>query len=636
MTEKTTIRCAIYTRKSTEPLDQEFNSLDAQRESAENYIKSQKINGWKLLPEHYDDGGFSGGNTERPALKRLMADIEAGKIDVIVLYKIDRLSRSILDFMNMAEFFEKHNVSFVSVTQDINTSTSSGRMMLNILMTFSEYERDVITERIRDKIAGAKRRGKFCGGGPVLGFDAKDKRLIVNNLESKIVKEAFTIYSKLGSGHEVARALNRKGYRTKQWTSKRGRRHTGRQFTPKGIYRILSNPLYIGKVQHNGNIYDGEQDAIIDMKLWDKVQYLLKENSRRDRGSHQNAIASPFKGLLTCGYCGGAFGITYTKKKNRRYMYYLCIKDNDRADHECPLRRLSAGDVDKIILKQLARIFRTPSMLVKLYDELRERESMHQKELLARKTELEAELQTVREQIRSGGDVVSLRPQFSDLEDQVNAVKNELASLGEIYSAHELTDACGSIERIWEALFPAERYKLAHQIIDKITLYNDHIVMDIKHNGLKSLIGELKADQDISVSQPEDSELIRLDIPVLVKRWNGRKLIITPNEDSAEPDLPEDEPSALAKRLAQAHQWTETLESGKYATIGQLADAVDCDSSKTQKILNLVNLSPELQKSIVSGNAPESMTLRKLYENIPEDWDEQKRQFDLKQEVSYV
>jgi hypothetical protein len=187
-----------------------------------------------------------------------------------------------------------------------------------------------------------------------------------------------------------------------------------------------------------------------------------------------------------------------------------------------------------------------------------------------------------------------------------------------------------------EALFPAERYKLAHQIIDKITLYNDHIVMDIKHNGLKSLIGELKADQEIKVYQPEDSELIRLDIPVLVKRWNGRKLIITPGENTDEPDLPEHEPTALAKRLAQAHQWTEILESGKYATIGQLADAVDCDPSKAQKILNLVNLSPELQKSIVEGNVSKAMTLTKLYENIPEYWDEQKKQFEPKQEGAYV
>ena len=465
MIEKATKRCAVYTRKSTEPLDQEFNSLDAQRESAENYIKSQKINGWRLLPDHYDDGGFSGGNTERPALKRLMADIEAGKIDILVIYKMDRLSRSLLDFMNMAEFFEKHNVSFVSVTQDINTSTSSGRMMLNILMTFAQYEREVIAERIRDKIAGAKRRGKYCGGVPVLGYDVNSdtKKMLINEDEAAVIREIFSVYSKIGSARKVAKIMNDKGYRTKSWTSKKGVRHPGTKFNLKGIYRILSNPLYIGKVQHNGNIYDGEQDAIIDMKLWDKVQYLLKENSRRDRGSHQNAIASPFKGLLTCGYCGGAFGITYTKKKNRRYMYYLCIKDNDRADHECPLRRLSAGDVDKIILKQLARIFRTPSMLVKLYDEMRERESEHQAKLLARQTKLEAELQTVREQIRAGGDVVSLRQQFSELEDQLNAIQNELATLGEIYSAHELTDACGSIERIWEALFPAERYKLAHQ-----------------------------------------------------------------------------------------------------------------------------------------------------------------------------
>lgn len=214
-------RCAVYTRKSTEVLDQDFNSLEAQRESAENYIKSQKHNGWQLLPDRYDDGGFSGGNTKRPALKRLMADIKAGKINVVVIYKMDRLSRSLLDFMNMAEFFEQHNVSFVSVTQDINTSTSSGRMMLNILMAFSEYERDVIRERIKDTIAGAKRRGKHCGGVPILGYNIEDKRLMINFREAKLIREIFTTYTKLGSGFDVARFLNSKGCHTKSWTSKK-------------------------------------------------------------------------------------------------------------------------------------------------------------------------------------------------------------------------------------------------------------------------------------------------------------------------------------------------------------------------------------------------------------------------------
>ena len=238
MTETKITRCAVYTRKSTEiDLNQEFNSLEAQRESAENYIKSQKHNGWQLLPERYDDGGFSGGNIERPALKRLMANIEAEKIDVVVIYKMDRLSRSLLDFMNMAEFFEQHNVSFVSVTQDINTSTSAGRMMLNILMTFSEYERDVITERIKDSIAGAKKRGKFCGGVPILGYDvnSSSKKLEINKKEAKLIKEIYKLYSESGSAFEVAKILNSQGYHTKSWTSKKGKHHPGAKFTPKGV-----------------------------------------------------------------------------------------------------------------------------------------------------------------------------------------------------------------------------------------------------------------------------------------------------------------------------------------------------------------------------------------------------------------
>ena len=621
-------RCAVYTRKSTEKgLEQSYNSLDAQRESAENYIKSQKENGWRLIPEHYDDGGYSGGNTERPALKRLMEDIKAGGIDIIIVYKLDRLSRSLLDFMNLAEFFEQHNVSVISVTQDINTSTSSGRMMLNILMTFCQFEREILVERIKDKIAGAKRRGKFCGGVPILGYDVEDKRLAINPEEAKLIMEIFTTYTKLGSGFDVARILNGKGCHTKSWTSKKGKFHPGRKFAPKDVYRVLNNPLYIGMVQHNGNVYDGEQEAIIDKKLWDKVQYLLQENSKCPSGESKNSLVSPFKGLLVCGYCGGAFGITYTKKQNRHYMYYICIKDNDRAEHECPLRRFSTGDVDKIILRQLGRIFRTPSMLVKLYGELQERENVQQKELLGRQTELEAKMQSIREQIKNGSDPVSLRKRFSELNNELNEVKNAISALGEVYSARDLTDACGSIDAIWEELFPAERYKLAHQLIDKITLFADHIVMDVKHHGLKSLIGELKTDQDIKVSQPENSEIIQLNIPVLVKRWNGRKLIIAPGEKESEQEIEEDEPTAMAKRLAQAHKWTEMLESGEHATVTQLADAVDYDPSKTLKILNLVNLSPKIQKMIVEGNVPESLTLTKLFCEIPEDWIEQEQKF---------
>ena len=623
-------RCAVYTRKSNEDgLEQEFNSLDSQRESAENYIKSQKDNGWQLLPEHYDDGGYSGGNTERPALKRLMADVKAGEIDIIVVYKMDRLSRSLLDFMNMAEFLEQHNVSFVSVTQDINTSTSSGRMMLNILMTFAQYEREVIAERIRDKIAGAKRRGKYCGGVPVLGYDVNSemKKLVINPAEAKIVREAFTIYLRIGSSREVCRILNYKGYRSKSWISKKGKHHGGSKFNRKTIYRLLCNPIYAGMVRHNENTYAGEQEAIIDKKLWDKVQHLLRENSNTRPGDRRNPISSPFKGLMVCGYCGGSFGITYTKKKNRHYMYYTCIKDGFRAEKECPLGRFAAGDVDKIILRQLSRILKTPSMLMKLYGELQEREQEQRKELLVRQAELESGMQKIRKKFQIDGDISEVRQQFSELNNELSRIKNELKSLGDVYSTRDLVDTCDSIEAIWDELFPAERYNLAHQLIDKITLYTDHLIMDIKHHGLKSLISELKTDKNIEVYQPENSEIIQLNVPVLVKRWNGRKLIVAPGEGKKELETGECEPCLLAQRLAQAHKWIGMLESGEYSTITQLAEAFGQDRSTLNKTLKMVNLAPEIQKRIVEGNPPESLTLSKFREELPEVWDEQEKMY---------
>jgi len=619
-------RCIIYTRKSTEKgLEQDYNSLDAQRESAENYIKSQNHNGWQLLPTHYDDGGYSGGTTERPALKRLMDDIKAGGIDVIVVYKLDRLSRSLLDFMNLAEFFEQHNVGVISVTQDINTSTSSGRMMLNILMTFCQFEREILVERIKDKIAGAKRRGKYCGGPPILGYNVipETKKLVVNLEEAKIVQEAFSLYARLGSSLKVIRLLNEKGYRSKGWTSQKSRCHTGSEFTLKIIHRILTNPIYIGMIRHKENIYEGEQDAIIDRPLWDKVQYLLRENCNCEPGAKRNATESPFKGLLVCGYCGGAFGITYSNKKNRRYMYYICVKDHVRGERECPLGRIAAGDLDKIILRQLARIFQAPSMLVKLCTELQEQEQKRRKALQLQQAEIEKAQQNIRDQIHDGGDMVSLKPEFSELTRQMTELQIELQALGEVYSTGDLATTCDSIEAIWEELFPAERYKLAHQVIEKITLYEDRLVMDVKHHGLKSLIRELKTGNDITVSSSADTDVITLTVPVLVKRWNGRKLIVVPDDENYPAD--DFEPSALAKRLVQGYHWLGMIESGEYPTIARLAEGLRLDPSVVTKTINMVNFSPKIQKLIVEAEIPQSINRERLFGAIPEDWEEQER-----------
>ena len=262
------IRCAIYTRKSTdEGLDSDFNSLDAQREAGESYIASQRNEGWVLLPDRYDDGGFSGGSLERPALQRLLKDIEAGKVDCVVVYKVDRLSRSLMDFSRLVALFDRHKVSFVSVTQHFNTTDSMGRLTLNILLSFAQFEREIIGERIRDKIAAAKRRGKRCGGIPPLGYDLVDGKLAVNPDEAAGLRGIFARFVKIGSTTLLARELNDRGCTTKSWTTRKGRHRPGLSWNKSRLYRLLHNRTYLGEVTHKGQVYPGEHKAIITSVL---------------------------------------------------------------------------------------------------------------------------------------------------------------------------------------------------------------------------------------------------------------------------------------------------------------------------------------------------------------------------------
>jgi len=277
------IRCAIYTRKSTdEGLEQEFNSLDAQREAGENYIASQKSQGWVCLPDRYDDGGYTGGNMERPALKRLLADIEAGRVDCVVVYKVDRLSRSLLDFARIMETFEKHGVSFVSVTQQFNTNTSMGRLMLNVLLSFAQFEREIISERTRDKIAAARRKGKWSGGRPILGYDVDPRggRLLVNEDEAVRVRAIFELYLERQSLIETVKALDERGWTTKRWTTKKGHESGGKPFTKNSLFKMLTNVLYLGKITLKDEVFEGEHPAIVDEEVFRRVQRLLKRNGR--------------------------------------------------------------------------------------------------------------------------------------------------------------------------------------------------------------------------------------------------------------------------------------------------------------------------------------------------------------------
>ena len=277
-----TIRCAVYTRKSTEEgLEKEFNSLDAQRESGELFVRSQAGEGWTLVPDAYDDGGFTGGNMERPALRRLMLDIEAGKVDAVVVYKVDRLSRSLLDFARMMQVFDSRKVSFVSVTQQFNTATSMGRLVLNVLLSFAQFEREIISERTRDKIAATRRKGKWAGGHPILGYDIDPAfKLAVNPLETERVRNIFELYLDRESLMPAVQALAEKGWVNKRWTTRKGHERGGMGFTRTSLYKLLTNVAYAGKVRYRDEVHPGEHPAIVEADLWQRVQALLARNGR--------------------------------------------------------------------------------------------------------------------------------------------------------------------------------------------------------------------------------------------------------------------------------------------------------------------------------------------------------------------
>lgn len=368
------VRCAIYTRKSTEEgLNQEFNSLDAQREAGENFVASQKHEGWTLLPRRYDDGGFSGGNAERPALQRLMHDVAAGDVDCVVVYKVDRLSRSLLDFAKLMGTFEDHNVAFVSVTQQFNTNHSMGRLTLNILLSFAQFEREIIGERIRDKLSAQARKGKWKGGIPVLGYDvdrsSPSPKLAVNKSEAIQVREIFELYLSMGSLLLVATELNDRGWFSKRWTTKAGRRRGGVEFDKNNLHALLTNPIYIGKIRHRDDLFNGEHQPIVDPTLFYRVIERLKRNAHLPSPRIRNKYGSLLKGLLYCRGCGRVMTHTYNAARKRRYRYYTCIRILKLGRAACPSRSLPASEIEKAVVDQVRCIANDPKLRSAVFDE---------------------------------------------------------------------------------------------------------------------------------------------------------------------------------------------------------------------------------------------------------------------------
>ena len=422
-------RCAIYTRKSCEDgLELEYNSLDAQYDSAEAYIRSQASNGWRVIPKRYDDGGFSGGNVNRPALKALMRDIENGEVDVVVVYKIDRLSRSLGDFTDLSKIFERHNVSFVSVTQQIDTSNAAGRMMLNILMSFAQFEREMTSDRIRDKIYATRKKGLWSGGMIPFGYKTVDKRLVPDPVTAPVVRHVFARYAESASAKLVASELQKKfGPRT--FGSKKGGDPTWRMMH---VYRILRNPVYKGELLHRatGEAFHGLHEPRVDVALWEDCRRILDESAGLQPSAHRETVAI-LKGLVRCGHCGGAMAPVFTvKRKGLRYSYYRCVSSTKVADSECPLRGVSGELLERQVVAQLGTILRTQEFL-------------------------------------------------------------RLAAEGSGRTEDEVREALSDIPAFFGGLFPPERERLLHCLVREVVVRTDGIDIEFRTDGMEELVKEV-------------------------------------------------------------------------------------------------------------------------------------------------
>jgi site-specific DNA recombinase len=419
------LRCAVYTRKSSEEgLEMEFNSLDAQRESCEAYVASQRAEGWLLVPDRYDDGGFSGGTLDRPALKRLLIDIEAGKIDIVVVYKIDRLSRSLMDFSRLVEVFDQHKVTFVSVTQSFNTTTSMGRLTLNILLSFAQFEREVIGERIRDKFAASRKRGMWMGGWAPLGYEVRDRKLVVNEADAKLVRSIFQRFLNIGSATTLARQLVAENTRNKYG-----------KLIDKGIlYKLLNNPVYIGIAVHKGVSYPGEHVDIIDRNIWDKVQAKFRESPRKRAASTRAQTPSLLKGIIF-GPTGIAMSPTHTRKNGRLYRYYLSQAVLKRGSANCPVARVPAAEIEKIVIDQVRLLLLSPEIIVQTW-------------------------RSARKSIKGMTE--------SDVRSSLLA-----------------------FEPLWNELFPAEQSRIIELLVERVDVQMDRVDIKLRIDGVTSLIGEL-------------------------------------------------------------------------------------------------------------------------------------------------
>jgi DNA invertase Pin-like site-specific DNA recombinase len=427
------IRCAIYTRKSTdEGLDKEFNTLDAQRDACAAYIASQRHEGWIEVPDYYDDGGYSGGTLERPALKRLLVDIEQGRIDVIAVYKIDRLSRSLMDFAKLVETMEAHGVTFVSITQSFNTTTSMGRLTLNILLSFAQYEREIIEERIRDKFAASRARGMWMGGKVPLGYRVEARKLVVVETEARQVRAIFERFVVLRSVTKLAQELRQQGVLSK----------TGAPIDKGYLYRLLANRTYLGDAPHKGKIHAGEHEAIVSQELWDRAHAVLQVSPRVRANQARAQSPALLKGLVF-GLDGRALSPTHTRKGGKQYRYYVAqtvLKDQGTPNPDI-VRRIAAAEIERVVLAQVRTLVRQPEVIVGTW----------------------------------------------------RAAREEVPEVTE----DEVRDALEHLEPMWEELFPAEQARLVQLLVERVTVGPTGADIKLRVDGLSSLVRDLRGSSSM-------------------------------------------------------------------------------------------------------------------------------------------
>lgn len=573
---KPIMRCAIYTRKSSEEgLEQSFNSLDAQRESSEAFILSQRQEGWRVVPTRYDDGGYSGGTMERPALQRLLEDVETNKVNVIVVYKVDRLTRSLSDFAKIVEALDARGVSFVSVTQQFNTTSSMGRLTLNILLSFAQFEREVTGERIRDKIAASKKKGMWMGGFVPLGYDLEGRKLVPSPKESDHVCKIFSLYLEVGCVSKLAVQLGSENIRSKVWVTRTGARLGGVAFARGALYTLLRNRLYIGEIRHRDQWYPGEHKGIVPRDLWDKVQAQLNSNLQTNRNRAKEQTSSLLTGLVEDA-AGNRFTPSSTIRRGRRYRYYvsqLAIKSLG-GERNGPTR-VPAHELEGRVTEKLVAFLKSDA---EVFDRLsQEGES----------------------------------PAIS--RNRVAAAKNLAVRLPSLPS-NDLRDVLSAFLR---------RVVIQENSIEVMIRRKD--LRQLLENGSRFLTANLLGGR-----KPADvNDLISLSIEAKRKRFGGEVHLVVPPNSSVSVVHPK---PSLIKAIARAQGWYEKVVHGNALDMRSLARQAGLTERYVGKVFGCALLAPDIIESILEGRQPHDLNFEKLCKHVPLSWAEQRVQFGFPQE----